>query len=143
MHCIITSTRNQPHKIMITFDQLILAIAIVESSLNPLAVGDNGNAVGYLQITPAVVEDVNTFYGTTYHTDDRYDIQKSVQMCKYYLKHWGEVYARKTGEEPSAEIYAKMWNGGCYAWRKTTPKVVKNLDIYWGKVNKQLDHLYK
>ena len=128
---------------MITFDQLILAIAIVESSLNPLAVGDNGNAVGYLQITPAVVEDVNTFYGTTYHTDDRYDIKKSVQMCKYYLKHWVELYARKTGEEPSAEIYAKMWNGGCYAWRKTTPKVVKNLDIYWGKVNKQLDHLYK
>ena len=128
---------------MITFDQLILAIAIVESSLNPLAVGDNGNAVGYLQITPAVVEDVNTFYGTTYHTDDRYDIKKSVQMCKYYLKHWVELYARKTGEEPSAEIYAKMWNGGCYAGRKTTPKVVKNLDIYWGKVNKQLDHLYK
>ena len=128
---------------MITFEQIILAIALVESSMNPLAVGDNGNAVGYLQITPAVVEDVNTFYGTTYHTDDRYDIKKSVQMCKYYLKHWGEVYARKTGEEPSAEIYAKMWNGGCYAWRKTTPKVVKNLDIYWGKVNKQLDHLYK
>ena len=128
---------------MITFDQLIFALAIVESSLNPLAVGDNGNAVGYLQITPAVVEDVNTFYGTTYHMDDRYDTQKSVEICKYYLKHWGGVYEKKTGNKPSAEVYAKMWNGGCYAWKKTSPKVLKNLDIYWEKVNKQLDNIDK
>ena len=128
---------------MITFDQFVFALAIVESSLNPLAVGDNGNAVGYLQITPAVVEDVNTFYGTTYHMDDRYDTRKSVEICKKYLKYWGEVFEKKTGRPPSAEIYAKMWNGGCYAWKKTDPKVVKNLDIYWDKVNKQLDNIDK
>lgn len=128
---------------MITFDQLIFALAIVESSLNPLAVGDNGNAVGYLQITPAVVEDVNTFYGTTYHMDDRYDTRKSVEICKKYLKYWGEVFEKKTGSKPSAEIYAKMWNGGCYAWKKDNPKVLKNLDIYWDKVNKQLDNIDK
>ncbi len=128
---------------MITFDQLIFALAIVESSLNPLAVGDNGNAVGYLQITPAVVQDVNTFYGTTYHMDDRYDTRKSVEICKKYLKYWGEVFEKKTGRPPSAEIYAKMWNGGCYAWKKTDPKVLKNLDIYWDKVNKQLDNIDK
>ena len=128
---------------MITFDQLIFALAIVESSLNPLAVGDNGNAVGYLQITPAVVQDVNTFYGTTYHIDDRYDTRKSVEICKKYLKYWGEVFEKKTGHKPSAEIYAKMWNGGCYAWKKTDPKVLKNLDIYWDKVNKQLDNIDK
>ena len=128
---------------MITFDQLIFALAIVESSLNPLAVGDNGNAVGYLQITPAVVQDVNTFYGTTYHMDDRYDTRKSVEICKKYLKYWGEVFEKKTGRPPSAEIYAKMWNGGCYAWKETDPKVLKNLDIYWDKVNKQLDNIDK
>ena len=128
---------------MITFDQLIFALAIVESSLNPLAVGDNGNAVGYLQITPAVVQDVNTFYGTTYHMDDRYDTRKSVEICKKYLKYWGEVFEKKTGRPPSAEIYAKMWNGGCYAWKKTDPKVLKNLDTYWNKVNKQLDNIDK
>lgn len=128
---------------MITFDQLIFALAIVESSLNPLAVGDNGNAVGYLQITPAVVQDVNTFYGTTYHMDDRYDTRKSVEICKKYLKYWGEVFEKKTGRPPSAEIYAKMWNGGCYAWKKTDPKVLKNLDTYWDKVNKQLDNIDK
>ncbi len=128
---------------MITFDQLIFALAIVESSLNPLAVGDNGNAVGYLQITPAVVQDVNTFYGTTYEMDDRYDTRKSVEICKKYLKYWGEVFEKKTGRPPSAEIYAKMWNGGCYAWKKTDPKVLKNLDTYWDKVNKQLDNIDK
>ena len=127
---------------MITFDQLILAIAIVESSLNPLAVGDNGNAVGYLQITPAVVQDVNTFYGSTYSLDDRYDVVKSVNMCKKYLNYWGDVYEQKTGLKPTAEIYAKMWNGGCYAWKKTDPKVLKNLDIYWDKVLTEMHRLY-
>ena len=128
---------------MITFDSLILAIALVESSLNPLAVGDNGNAVGYLQITPAVVQDVNTFYGSTYSLDDRYDVVKSVNMCKKYLNHWGQVYEKKTGDKPSAEVLAKMWNGGCYAWKKTDPKVLKNLDTYWNKVNKQLSNINK
>ena len=127
---------------MITFEQIILAIALVESSLNPLAVGDNGNAVGYLQITPAVVQDVNTFYGSTYSLDDRYDVVKSVNMCKYYLKHWGGVYEKKTGNKPSAEVYAKMWNGGGYAWKKTSPKVLKNLDIYWDKVLTEIHRLY-
>lgn len=127
---------------MITFDHLILAIAIVESSLNPLAVGDNGNAVGYLQITPAVVEDVNTFYAdANYSLDDRYDVVKSVEICKLYLTYWGKVYTKKTGEQPSAETFAKMWNGGCYAWKKTDPKVVNNLEIYWDKVNKQLQQI--
>ena len=126
---------------MITFDQLILALAIVESSLNPLKVGDNGDAVGYLQIHPEIVEDVNKFFGTTYHMDDRYDTRKSILICKYYLKYWGEVYKKKTGNDPSAEVYAKMWNGGCYAWKKTSPKVLKNLEIYWEKVNKQLDNI--
>ena len=126
---------------MITFDQFIFALAIVESSLNPLAIGDNGNAVGYLQITPAVVQDVNNFYGCTYTMDDRLDVAKSVAICKLYLKHWGEHYKKKTGNDPTAEIYAKIWNGGALAWKKTNPKVVNNLDYYWEKVNKELDNI--
>ena len=123
---------------MITFDQLIFALAIVESSLNPLAVGDNGNAIGYLQITPAVVEDVNQFYDMDYSLDDRYDAVKSVEMCKLYLTYWGKVFTKKTKEQPSAETFAKMWNGGCYAWKENDPKVVNNLEVYWDKVNEHL-----
>ena len=68
---------------MITLNHFILALAIVESSLNPLAIGDNGNAVGYLQITPAVIKDVNYFYDRDYTLDDRFDKNKSVNLCVF------------------------------------------------------------
>jgi soluble lytic murein transglycosylase-like protein len=119
---------------MITLNHFILALAIVESSLNPLAIGDDGNAVGYLQITPAVIKDVNYFYDRDYVLDDRFDKKKSVNICALYLKHWGEHYEKQTGSKPTAEIYAKIWNGGALAWRKTDPRVVNNLDNYWEKV---------
>jgi len=125
---------------MITLNHLILALAIVESSLNPLAIGDNGNAVGYLQITPAVIEDVNNFYNLDYNMDDRLDKDKSITVCTLYLKHWGKYYEKQTGKKPTAEIYAKIWNGGALAWKKTDPRVVNNLDNYWEKVQLSLNN---
>ena len=67
---------------MITLNHFILALAIVESSLNPLAIGDNGNAVGYLQITPAVIKDVNYFY-------DREYIITIVKVINIFNYCWG------------------------------------------------------
>lgn len=124
---------------MTTFENLIFALAVVESALNPLAIGDNGKAVGYLQITPAVVQDVNEFYKMNYTLEDRFDKEKSKQICFYYLNYWGKIYRAKTGEQPTAEIYAKMWNGGAYAWKKINPLVKKNLALYWNKVRKELN----
>jgi hypothetical protein len=60
---------------------LILALAMVESSFNPSAVGDNGDAVGLLQIHECVIQDVNRVYGTSYTLDDRLNPQASVAIC--------------------------------------------------------------
>jgi hypothetical protein len=123
---------------MITWSQLLLALAMVESSLNPLAIGDGGASVGYLQIQTAVIQDVNTFCGTDYEPDDRFDIEKSRKICFYYLDHWGKVYTKKTGKQPSPKVYAMIWNGGPYAWKKENPDVKKRLALYWSKVKKEL-----
>jgi len=123
---------------MIAFKTLILALAIVESGLNPQAIGDDGQAVGLLQIHKCVVQDVNNFYRARYEPDDRFNPEKSKIICYYYLKYWGEVYKKKTGKQPDARIYAQIWNGGPYAWRKNDPVVKKRLATYWEKVNNQL-----
>jgi len=123
---------------MITLTQLILVLCLVESSLDPNAIGDGGDAVGILQIHECVIQDVNRIYKTDYNLNDRYDPMLSKMICRKYLSHWGKVYTKRTGKEPTAEILAKIWNGGALAYEKTNPKVVERLDAYWRKVHKLL-----
>ena len=123
---------------MITLTQLILVLCLVESSLDPNAIGDGGDAVGILQIHECVIQDVNRIYKTDYYLNDRYDPMLSKMICRKYLSHWGKVYTKRTGKEPTAEILAKIWNGGALAYEKTNPRVVERLDAYWGKVHKLL-----
>jgi len=123
---------------MITLTQLILVLCLVESSLDPNAIGDGGDAVGILQIHECVIQDVNRIYKTDYNLNDRYDPMLSKMICRKYLSHWGKVYTKRTGKEPTAEILAKIWNGGALAYEKTNPRVVERLDAYWRKVHKLL-----
>lgn len=65
----------------------IRALMIVESENAPHAVGDNGKAVGVLQLWPGVIEDVRTA-GYDYSLADRYSPQKSVEIWKT----WQSIY---------------------------------------------------
>lgn len=106
-------------------EQLIDALVKVESNGNPNAIGDNGRAIGILQIWKIVVDDVNRFSNVKYAYDDRYDEVKSREMCKKYLIHYG-------GKNATNEKYARIWNGG--------PKGhMKNATLkYWKKVRAKL-----
>jgi hypothetical protein len=110
---------------------LLLALIIVESHGDNKAI--NGDAVGCLQITPVVVEDVNRIAGTNFTLQDRYDRQKSIQMAEIYLKYYGQVYTKKTGKQPDNEIYARIWNGGPNGWKKTST------EDFWLKVKKEIE----
>lgn len=107
---------------------LVSMLFAVESS-NNLAPrdGDNGRAVGPLQIQPAVVADVNRIAGTHYTLEDRRDFGKSQEIAKIYLSYWAERYAWTTGREPTLEVYCRIWNGGPYGWNK------KSTLAYWRK----------
>jgi len=54
--------------------RLIDALMHVESKGKVHAIGDNGRAVGCLQIHKGVIEDVNRAYNTTYRLSDRKSI---------------------------------------------------------------------
>lgn len=112
---------------------LIPALCQVESSNNPLAIGDNGKAVGILQIHPILIEDVNRIYGTKYTLEDRKDPAISKLICQQYLTYWGKRYKLNTGKEPGLEVLAKIWNAGPNGWKKPVT------EKYWHKVLKELE----
>ena len=109
---------------MTTISNLITALIIVESSGNDLAIGDQGRAIGPLQIHRAVVTDVNRITGSNYRHQDMTNRAQARAVCEAYLKHYGRG---KTTEEQ-----ARIWNGGPTGDRKTST------EAYWRKVQKHL-----
>jgi hypothetical protein len=110
---------------MTTISNLISALIIVESSGNDLAIGDQGRAIGCLQIHKAVVADVNKFTGSHYRHQDMTNRVQARAVCEAYLKHWGKG---KTTEEQ-----ARIWNAGPQGHKKKTAT-----QAYWNKVEKHL-----
>src|SRR5437016_4870604 len=81
-------------------------IAVECPSGNPRQPGDNGAALGVLQIHKIVVDDVNKFApaGERFTYEDRANVEKSKRMLTIYLNH----YAR----DLSFADKARIWNGG-------------------------------
>jgi hypothetical protein len=110
---------------MTTISNLISALIIVESSNNDLAVGDQGKAIGCLQIHKAVVLDVNRITGSNYRWESMTNRAQARAVCEAYLKHYGKG---KTTEDQ-----ARIWNAGPQGHNKK-----KATEAYWNKVRKQL-----
>ena len=116
-------TRNTL-QVMTTISNLISALIIVESSNNDLAIGDQGKAIGCLQIHRGVVLDVNRITGSNYRHQDMTNRVVARAVCEAYLKHYGRG---KTTEQQ-----ARIWNGG-----PTGDKKAVTLG-YWRRVQKAI-----
>ena len=114
---------------MIVSDNLINALATVESNNNASKVGKLGE-VGILQIRQCVLDDVNRIFKTKYSLEDTKDNAKSREICRKYLQHWGRHYEIKTGKKATDKILAMIWNGG----PKGPLKNISSLERYWEKV---------
>lgn len=106
-------------------ETLIDALVHVESKGNVHARGDNGRAIGILQIHKEVVDDVNKAYGVAYSYEDRKCPIKSREICRRYLILHG-------GRHATNEKYARIWNGGPGGHRK------RNTRKYWHIVRRHL-----
>ena len=111
-------------------DRLIPALEQVESAGNPAAIGDNGRALGVLQIWDVVVADVNRAKGTRYTHADALDPVKARAICRAYLSIY--CTAKRLGREPTMEDAARIWNGGPNGHKK------KATEKYWHKVAARL-----
>ena len=105
-------------------NSLISALMIVESGNNDQAIGDQGRAIGCLQIHKAVVLDVNKFTGSHYRHQDMTNRAQARAVCQAYLEHYGKG---KTLEQQ-----ARIWNGGPTGDRKPVTLA------YWRRVQKAI-----
>jgi hypothetical protein len=126
---------------MIDWALLLAALIAVESGGDVNAVGDSGKAVGCLQIHPVMVDECNRILHRKFGEQefrftlkDRRFESTSRNMAITYLRYWGESYQRKTGNAPTYETYARLWNGGPAGYRKAAT------DAYWRKVRAALDN---
>ena len=113
------------------------AIAIVESNGNDYAIGDSGKAVGRYQIWKIYVDDVNRIcklkrINKSFTYADRTNPVKSLEMVKIYTDFYAKRYERLTGKKATAEIIARIHNGGLNGWKNTA--TVK----YWNKVKREM-----
>lgn len=112
-------------------EHLLAALIMVESSGNNEKVCND--KLGCLQISPAVVEQVNRHYGTSFKDSDALNRYKAKDIARKYI----QIYAvpERVGRNPTDEDKARIWKGGV--------KGFKNEDTrpYWKKVDKELKRL--
>ena len=110
-------------------NSLLHALKMAESGCKSDAIGDNGKAVGILQLHKVYVDDANRIVGySKYSYTDRYDVRKSEEMTRIVLTHYGKHYERKTGKRCTDEILARIHNRGFSQWHD------KLGERYWNKV---------
>ena len=97
--------------------RLLDAIEQVESGGDPNAVGDGGRAIGAYQIWPIMVDEVNRILGEDKYTyKDRWDREKSREMCNIFLDNARRYVRIKKGSEPTLQELGRCWNGSYQGW---------------------------
>ena len=112
--------------------ELVDALIIVESSGQDDAVGDNGNAIGCLQIWEIYWIDATERSGIGGSYKDCFKRDYAIKVFDAYMKR----YAREAWTNPEkfdAEKVARIHNGGPRGYKKKATKK------YWEKVQKALD----
>lgn len=112
---------------------LITAMIAVETPNGEL-VGDNGKALGRLQIHKDCFEDAME-YAREQDLDVswiKYEHCKNYGVSVFVLRMYAARYKAKTPEE-----ICKLWNGGP-DWRTAKSKKKCNIKRYWLKVKKEL-----
>ena len=122
--CIIISKmiEIEEHTKQLEWEELITKIIYIESDNGINVIGDNGKAIGPLQIHKILVDDVNRILGYKHYIyKDRYNLEKSIEMFNIYQQYYNP--------NKDIESAAKLWNGGPHYYKY--PKV----ESYWRKIN--------
>jgi len=109
---------------------LILAIIAVESSGNDLAVGDNGDAYGCLQIHACYVQDASEYAKEEWNHLDAFDRDTSIEIFIAYMSRYATE--DRLGRPVTIEDIARIHNGGPNGYKKDS--TIK----YWKKVEAEL-----
>ena len=96
----------------VLFKILLPILITIESGGNDKAVGDNGRAVGCLQIHEIMVDDVNRILGAkVFDYNDRWDREASKEIARIYFRHYSKS-ALKLKRSQALIMMGRQWNGG-------------------------------
>jgi hypothetical protein len=93
--------------------KIITILILIESGGKAGAIGDDGRAVGVLQIHPVMVDEANRILGRREFTyQDRTDRDRSIQIAAVFLSYQAKAYRRNFGKDPRPEDLSVCWNTG-------------------------------
>lgn len=120
----ITSFKANKHDLQ----DILEVLKHVETNYDPTKIGDNGDALGILQIHQGCITDVNRYYGTKYIHEDAINISNSEDIFIKYISIGIKIYKKKHNHDPTEKQIVRMWNGGIYKgykYKSTIPYVKK------------------
>ena len=106
-----TTSTIEPAMDVISTD-FLWALAGVESGHNDAAYNPAEGAVGRFQIRACYLADANEALGTAYTLQQMSDPRIAMEVVRAYLTRWGAAYERRTGHPATAEVLARIHNGG-------------------------------
>jgi hypothetical protein len=127
-------------------DVLLEGIARAENAtFDRNKVGDKEltyKAYGVFQIRQPYLDDVNRIVGEEDMAEtwgkpvlairDIKNPEIAAWCVKVYLSYYGKHYEKVTGKKPTAQVYARIHNGGPDGWKRRSTKV------YWARVSKRI-----
>ena len=93
-------------------DEFLDRIATIESGVDDSAINKSECAHGRYQIRAGYLADANRILGSCYDLWDMHDPVIARIVVTAYLKHYGLAYERRTGQPVTAEVLARIHNGG-------------------------------
>lgn len=125
---------------MLVTNLIIAAFVLVETSGDWTAIGDQGRALGGLQIHEIMVRHYNQATGARLkHTDAR-DPRTAARIASWYFGHCRARYGRAL---TVAELY-QCWNAGpdALARRQSVARGRRAQEVYFKLCAKEADKLY-
>lgn len=115
-------------------DKQISALILQESTNGRYLVGDQGNALGPLQVWSVYVDDVNKTFGTNLtNTDCKQDREISILVMLAYLNKYAN--SKRLGRTPDFADLARIHNGGPNGYK------VSGTIKYWNEVSEKYSKL--
>lgn len=122
----------------------------VESEYQPDAIGDDGKALGILQIHKVAIDDVNRIYGTSYKHSDAFTVKCAEEIFELYVTYWTKKLEEREGRKATNKDIVRIWNGGPKGYRKGSTqwylkkylKVRKNLYLCKNEDNSEQTKMF-